>query len=118
MIRRPPRSTLFPYTTLFRSLAYPTLRDDDGAHSFGNILYRFRHQVSLSVRRIQLAPVIAPSLDLCAGWDAGAGWFDDGTGVLVSRFCGHGFSDLGLSVPGGIDEDVLAELLLRRIAVH
>src|SRR2546427_13038690 len=26
MIRRPPRSTLFPYTTLFRSV-----RDDDGA---------------------------------------------------------------------------------------
>src|SRR5260370_3820142 len=24
MIRRPPRSTLFPYTTLFRSLAYPS----------------------------------------------------------------------------------------------
>src|SRR3712207_7508033 len=24
MIRRPPRSTLFPYTTLFRSLGYPT----------------------------------------------------------------------------------------------
>src|SRR2546426_6744166 len=24
MIRRPPRSTLFPYTTLFRSLAAPT----------------------------------------------------------------------------------------------
>src|SRR5437016_7550461 len=23
MLRRPPRSTLFPYTTLFRSLAYP-----------------------------------------------------------------------------------------------
>src|SRR3712207_8916301 len=26
MIRRPPRSTLFPYTTLFRSLAPPPLR--------------------------------------------------------------------------------------------
>src|SRR5688572_32259076 len=26
MIRRPPRSTLFPYTTLFRSLGHPTLR--------------------------------------------------------------------------------------------
>src|SRR3712207_8038905 len=26
MIRRPPRSTLFPYTTLFRSLASPTSR--------------------------------------------------------------------------------------------
>src|SRR3712207_8271645 len=27
MIRRPPRSTLFPYTTLFRSPAGPPLRD-------------------------------------------------------------------------------------------
>src|SRR3712207_8830844 len=27
MIRRPPRSTLFPYTTLFRSLAGEALRD-------------------------------------------------------------------------------------------
>src|SRR5271167_2446484 len=27
MIRRPPRSTLFPYTTLFRSLAFAHLRD-------------------------------------------------------------------------------------------
>src|SRR3712207_8027212 len=26
MIRRPPRSTLFPYTTLFRSTALPTAR--------------------------------------------------------------------------------------------
>src|SRR2546422_2196498 len=25
MIRRPPRSTLFPYTTLFRSMDFPTL---------------------------------------------------------------------------------------------
>src|SRR2546426_8776807 len=29
MIRRPPRSTLFPYTTLFRS---PRRADDDAAH--------------------------------------------------------------------------------------
>src|SRR3712207_8526784 len=33
MIRRPPRSTLFPYTTLFRSLL---LRDDDEAGQSGN----------------------------------------------------------------------------------
>src|SRR2546427_12407677 len=26
MIRRPPRSTLFPYTTLFRSSAYPLIQ--------------------------------------------------------------------------------------------
>src|SRR5690348_17446265 len=40
MIRRPPRSTLFPYTTLFRSHANSTLNvrddgtfgDDDGGH--------------------------------------------------------------------------------------
>ena len=29
MIRRPPRSTLFPYTTLFRSKAIEILRDED-----------------------------------------------------------------------------------------
>src|SRR2546427_3013407 len=34
MIRRPPRSTLFPYTTLFRSAA-ALVR---GAHAVGNIL--------------------------------------------------------------------------------
>src|SRR2546430_8969723 len=28
MIRRPPRSTLFPYTTLFRSLRHPTARGE------------------------------------------------------------------------------------------
>src|SRR5256885_3792727 len=29
MIRRPPRSTLFPYTTLFRSLDFPAAFADD-----------------------------------------------------------------------------------------
>ena len=33
MIRRPPRSTLFPYTTLFRS---ETKIDDTGVHPLGN----------------------------------------------------------------------------------
>src|SRR2546429_3489727 len=33
MIRRPPRSTLFPYTTLFRSLGLEELR----AHALNNI---------------------------------------------------------------------------------
>src|SRR3712207_8656739 len=31
MIRRPPRSTLFPYTTLFRSLAGPPLGEFDAS---------------------------------------------------------------------------------------
>src|SRR3712207_7843393 len=32
MIRRPPRSTLFPYTTLFRSRVLRLLRADGAAH--------------------------------------------------------------------------------------
>src|SRR3712207_6896132 len=35
MIRRPPRSTLFPYTTLFRSLEDP---DDPGGSLVGRLL--------------------------------------------------------------------------------
>src|SRR2546426_5211833 len=34
MIRRPPRSTLFPYTTLFRSRFFTALQLDDDAHAF------------------------------------------------------------------------------------
>src|SRR5689334_23707181 len=33
MIRRPPRSTLFPYTTLFRSLGEAEVRDPVGHHA-------------------------------------------------------------------------------------
>src|SRR3712207_7144105 len=32
MIRRPPRSTLFPYTTLFRSRPFVILRGEEVAH--------------------------------------------------------------------------------------
>src|SRR5947208_13115335 len=35
MLRRPPRSTLFPYTTLFRSCAYPREKDPLWAICFG-----------------------------------------------------------------------------------
>src|SRR2546426_6882635 len=34
MIRRPPRSTLFPYTTLFRSLLGAARRDAEPGHHF------------------------------------------------------------------------------------
>src|SRR3712207_8735335 len=33
MIRRPPRSTLFPYTTLFRSLTEAHHEPEEGSHS-------------------------------------------------------------------------------------
>src|SRR3712207_8198363 len=42
MIRRPPRSTLFPYTTLFRSDRFAIRRGSggDGAHRGGNGVVR------------------------------------------------------------------------------
>src|SRR2546430_6056160 len=40
MIRRPPRSTLFPYTTLFRSLLDLQLRHLTGAHPHPPVLPR------------------------------------------------------------------------------
>src|SRR5256885_4019713 len=46
MIRRPPRSTLFPYTTLFRSHSEPTL-----AAAFD----RYEHERRTEVLRLQSA---------------------------------------------------------------
>src|SRR5258708_16880529 len=51
MIRRPPRSTLFPYTTLFRSIlavphAYATLKlQGRAAIGYGRALELFSHQI-------------------------------------------------------------------------
>src|SRR2546422_11523314 len=44
MIRRPPRSTLFPYTTLFRSEIRLDRALDDLADAAGELLLRLRHQ--------------------------------------------------------------------------
>src|SRR5256884_9108395 len=41
MIRRPPRSTLFPYTTLFRSVAYAAV-DRHRLDDFAPYIYRTR----------------------------------------------------------------------------
>src|SRR2546430_4762729 len=48
MIRRPPRSTLFPYTTLFRS---PALAAEDGA-----VIRRSRIYVAPPDRHLMLTP--------------------------------------------------------------
>src|SRR2546426_9400459 len=46
MIRRPPRSTLFPYTTLFRSLVDPSRYDEGTAVAIMDALYpRLAHAV-------------------------------------------------------------------------
>src|SRR5690242_21208630 len=55
MIRRPPRSTLFPYTTLFRSNAPPQLKGvawtSGGAFSFHPALGKVTSISGLSKRR-------------------------------------------------------------------
>src|SRR3712207_7947932 len=51
MIRRPPRSTLFPYTTLFRSLAPVQVAVD------------VRRRVALGVADVELAALLGQPLD-------------------------------------------------------
>src|SRR2546422_3283749 len=47
MIRRPPRSTLFPYTTLFRSIR-PDRPDPDCINNLGNLLhFQGRHDTAV-----------------------------------------------------------------------
>src|SRR2546426_6556233 len=48
MIRRPPRSTLFPYTTLFRSRGRPRDLSQDGQGQAGNRRPRVRARDSLA----------------------------------------------------------------------
>src|SRR5256885_10798632 len=49
MIRRPPRSTLFPYTTLFRSL--DAIDDDDAAIRHARGRSRVRHERRITDRK-------------------------------------------------------------------
>src|SRR2546422_3169576 len=54
MIRRPPRSTLFPYTTLFRSMI-PTVSPSHHVHQF--------HNSSGELRECTKASGAAPTVD-------------------------------------------------------
>src|SRR2546430_16322762 len=84
MIRRPPRSTLFPYTTLFRSCAAAAaatarhVRLDAGAGDLsGPRLAQARRQAAQLLRRLRarLAPagvLAGRAKDVCEpGWGAG-----------------------------------------------
>src|SRR3712207_6877301 len=54
MIRRPPRSTLFPYTTLFRSLCKVlfTMTGALAAHTSTSLLPEFRKRSTLNVAHV------------------------------------------------------------------
>src|SRR3712207_7598968 len=62
MIRRPPRSTLFPYTTLFRSLLLPGVLQGDREPPFaGRLLLRLRAARGLAALwRIAARPALRP----------------------------------------------------------
>src|SRR5256885_3420097 len=51
MIRRPPRSTLFPYTTLFRSAPNGLALDSAGNVVFGDSTFRIR-RINHSTREV------------------------------------------------------------------
>src|SRR3712207_8295744 len=58
MIRRPPRSTLFPYTTLFRSCMGA---DADGADYFANVILDAAHEgIQLRIAAVDPAKVSFP----------------------------------------------------------
>src|SRR3712207_614628 len=65
MIRRPPRSTLFPYTTLFRSKA--TI-DYFGKHvAYVNVMRNM--SVSCDCEDIHAAPVVTPNVGILSSTD-------------------------------------------------
>src|SRR3712207_8632049 len=60
MIRRPPRSTLFPYTPLFRSLPGEEANLPLGVPNTGHWVYLFPRPVSWIMRRGPGEPFAAP----------------------------------------------------------
>src|SRR2546430_17539782 len=68
MIRRPPRSTLFPYTTLFRSVRLLKEEPEKAAQVYLDDLKTLGREVPLSVldralRRMRWEPEITPTMD-------------------------------------------------------
>src|SRR6266850_4409084 len=76
MIRRPPRSTLFPYTTLFRS-ARPLATVSPSARMMSDVLKELEQQAKALTpeERARLAEVLleslqdAPMAEIQAAWD-------------------------------------------------
>src|SRR2546422_7270772 len=97
MIRRPPRSTLFPYTTLFRSAPRLTGEGHDAAHP-------------LRDRVVARAPRVRPGLT-----EAGDGCVDDGRVCGAHRLVAEAqpLGDPGEEV---LDDDVRAPRELEREA--
>src|SRR5256885_17169599 len=72
MIRRPPRSTLFPYTTLFRSgdVQLGVVPIGTG-NDFAKLVGLYRHSPERAVRRLVTARVVAFDVGRALGEDFG-----------------------------------------------
>src|SRR3712207_6969280 len=58
MIRRPPRSTLFPYTTLFRSHTRNSAQGDESRGEIGRLLEQKRKERGLTLEEVEQATKI------------------------------------------------------------
>src|SRR3989449_4706686 len=67
MIRRPPRSTLFPYTTLFRSRSVPDADLDDFVNSLARRIASFDKWAIANTKRLVNAASLPPDVELAAG---------------------------------------------------
>src|SRR3989441_5387575 len=89
MIRRPPRSTLFPYTTLFRSIAqWPVpVRPDDTPDSLAARVLEVEHRLLPSVV-LELARRGAPAVPVRLS--------PGGSGFVAGGTLGGGLEQSGL----------------------
>src|SRR2546429_9591896 len=92
MIRRPPRSTLFPYTTLFRSV-----RAGDAVRGYVNRCPHAGHPLNLLPERFLTAD---GALILCSSHGA---LFEKGSGYCVAGpGAGRSLTPIALRVGGGL----------------
>src|SRR2546425_3438555 len=97
MIRRPPRSTLFPYTTLFRSLVLET-------HDAGVLTLTLNRPDRLNALNPELAAALSQALDRAAQ--------DPDVRVVVLNGAGRAFSAGGdlAAIRDARDRGAIAEL--------
>src|SRR3712207_7588423 len=75
MIRRPPRSTLFPYTTLFRSSG-ELIWDERLIRMFGYTVEEFGHRIEAFNERLhpddlpRVSEALQTSIETCGEYDA------------------------------------------------
>src|SRR3712207_281141 len=89
MIRRPPRSTLFPYTTLFRSEAADVVLMDDKPSKIAKAIRIARRTIGIAKQNV---------------------WFAIGIKVAVLLLATIGIASMGLAVFADVGVMVLAVL--------